>query len=376
MPQPERASVSEPPEETRPNEPVGPRDVTRPWSRARPPRIEPSADWPSGAQAHVERPEVSPATQDRLAVHLIWEGVLLVVTAVFVGVALASTAGAQVADIVRPVGYIGLVAAGLGLSLRTGTPNLAVGSIATATGVVGAHLAGTDGWSLWAAMAVAVAMAVAAGVVAGLIVAGLSVPAWAVTLAVALLVQAAAVRISSGQPVVLHGAGSYPAALWLAAFAAVSIGGGALWQISAVRTALSAARTTGDPGRWAGLPAGLGALAGLTGSSLLAGIGGVSLAVYLQVGDPLSGGISLTLIAFAAVLVGGVSVFGRRAGVLGTVLGVVIAQTTVFLLDVHAVPPYWLDVAIGVMALLGLGVNRALESITNALSRQRAGQPA
>jgi ribose/xylose/arabinose/galactoside ABC-type transport system permease subunit len=263
---------------------------------------------------------------------------------------------------------MGLIAAGLALSLRTGTPNLAVGSIAAATGVVGTHLASTDGWSLWTAMAAAVALAAATGFVAGLIVGGLSVPAWAVTLAVALLAQAAALAISGGQPVVLHGISSYPATLWLAVFAAVSIGGGALWLVPGVRTALSATRHAGDPGRRAGLPAGLGALAGLTGSSLLAGLGGVSLATYLQVSEPSSDGINLTLLALAAVLVGGVSVFGRRAGVFGTVLGVLIAQTLVFLLNVHAVSLYWLDAAIGGLAIVGLFVNRVMESITDTLS--------
>jgi hypothetical protein len=140
-----------------------------------------------------------------VAVYLIWEAILLVATAVLVGAALATTPHSNFADIVRPAGYAGLVAA---------------------------------------------------------------------------------------------------------------------WLVPGVRTTLSATRNAREPGRWAGLPAGLGALAGLTGSSLLAGAGGVSMAIYLGAGDPSSGGINLTLTSLAAVLVGGVSVFGRRAGVLGTVLGV------------------------------------------------------
>jgi ribose/xylose/arabinose/galactoside ABC-type transport system permease subunit len=109
-------------------------------------------------------------------------------------------------------------------------------------------------------------------------------------------------------------------------------------------------------------------VAGLTGSSLLAGLGGVALVTYLNVGDPSAGGINLTIIALAAVLLGGVSVFGRRAGVIGTVLGVVIIQTVLFVMNVHAVPSYWLDVPIGAIALFGLGVSRALESIADALN--------
>ena len=48
---------------------------------------------PLGAQA------ASPAASDRLAVHLIWEGVLLVIAAVLVGAALASTPEAHTSPI-------------------------------------------------------------------------------------------------------------------------------------------------------------------------------------------------------------------------------------------------------------------------------------
>jgi ribose/xylose/arabinose/galactoside ABC-type transport system permease subunit len=47
-------------------------------------------------------------------------------------------------------------------------------------------------------------MAVVVRLVTGLIVAGLSVPAWAATLAVALLMQAAVLGISNGQPIAYH----------------------------------------------------------------------------------------------------------------------------------------------------------------------------
>jgi ribose/xylose/arabinose/galactoside ABC-type transport system permease subunit len=85
-----------------------------------------------------------------------------------------------------------------------------------------------------------------------------------------------------------------------------------------------------------------------------------------------SDGLYLTLIAFAAIAVGGVSVYGRRGGVLGTVLGVVIVQTVVFLMEVHGFSASWVDVAIGGLLVFGLGVNRVLESTTEALNRRRA----
>ena len=311
------------------------------------------------------------AARDHPFVSLIWDGVLLIITVALVGAALSATHQAHLADIMRPVGYLGLIATGFALSLRTGTPNLAVGAIAGTTGVIGAHLA-TEGSSVWAAMAEGVAIATGAGLIAGLVVAALSVPAWAATLALAALAESAALGISDGQLIPLHVSGTYPAGQWIAAFASVSVAGGLLWLVPGVRSALSKTRSAGEPGRWAGLGPGLGAVIGLAGSSLLAGAGGASMAMYELAAQPPSNALNLTLIAFAATTVGGVSVYGRRAGVLGTVLGVVIVQTVLFLMTLHGISVTWFDFAIGGLIVLGLGVNRVLESITETLNRRRA----
>jgi ribose/xylose/arabinose/galactoside ABC-type transport system permease subunit len=316
------------------------------------------------------RPTAAPATRDGLFVNLAWEGILLVVTVVLVGVTMASTPAAHLDLIIRPLGYGGLIASGLALSLRTGTPNLAVGSIAAAAGVLGAHLASVDHWSQWVAMLAAVAMSAVFGLMTGLVVAGLSVPAWAATLVATLLLQSVTLGISGSEPVVLHITGTYPTTLWVTIAVVVSLGGAAVWLIPAVRTALSATRSPAEPGRWAGLSAGLGAVVGLTGSSLLAGAGGVALAYYDGFGDPAAGGFNLTLITLAAVLVGGVSVFGRRAGVAGTLLGVVLVQTVLLYLEVHGTSADWIDVPVFGLAVLGLGVSRATESITDALGQR------
>jgi ribose/xylose/arabinose/galactoside ABC-type transport system permease subunit len=309
------------------------------------------------------------AARDHPLVSLIWDGVLLVITVAVVVAALGSAHQAHLADIIRPVGYLGLIATGFALSLRTGTPNLAVGAIAATTGVIGAHLA-AEGSSVWAAMAEGAAIAAGAGLITGLVVAALSVPAWAATLALAALAESAGLGITNGQLIPLHVSSTYPAWQWFAAFAVVSVAGGLLWLVPGVRGALSKTRSAGEPGRWAGLGPGLGAVIGLAGSSLLAGVGGASMAMYEQAAQPPSDALNLTLFALAATAVGGVSVYGRRAGVLGTVLGVVIMQTVVFLMTLHALSVSWLYCALGGLVVVGLGVNRVLESITEALNRR------
>ncbi len=323
----------------------------------------------------LQRPPTAPsAMQDRLAVHLIWEGVLLITAAVLVIAALATTPGAHFADVIRPVGYAGLIASGLALSLRTGTPNLAVGYIAMTTGALGAHLASTNGWSLWVAMTLAVLLAGLGGLVTGLVTAALSVPAWAVTLGVAIFLQSVALGISGNNVFTVTTSGSYSTAQWLAIFVVVSVGGGALWLIPSVRTRLSMARNAREPGERADLRAGRGVVAGLAGSSLLAGVGGVSMTLYEGGANVASGADTLTIISLGAVLVGGVSVFGRRAGLLGTMFGVVIAEAIQFIAvaDIPQNGPSgaWIEVPIGGLVVLGLCVSRALESINGALDRR------
>jgi ribose/xylose/arabinose/galactoside ABC-type transport system permease subunit len=308
---------------------------------------------------------------DHPVVHLIWEVVLLVVAGVFVLVAVAGSHGASLAEIFGPVGYVGLIATGLALSLRTGTPNLAVGNFALFTGVIGVHLVTADGWSLWSAMTLAVVITVLIGLVTGVLVAVLSVPAWALTLGIAFLLQSASLGIIGSAGEELRHPGTYSTALWFVAFVVISAGGGVLWLSPAVRTLFSASRSASEPGQWAGLPAGLGAVVGLTGSSLLAGVGGVALALFQRFADPASDGVGLTAVAMAAVLVGGVSIFGRRAGVAGTILGVIIAESLNVILLVNNFSSSWYYVPFGLMIVFGLGVNRALESITDLVNRRR-----
>lgn len=320
-----------------------------------------------------ERPH-SPAPRDRLAAHLIWEGVLVVIVIALLVVLLATgpegRSGDMLAGLISRTGYYGLVAAGFALSLRTGTPNLAVGALAIATGSIGAHLARDAQWPPIAAMAVAVILVTIGGAVIGLLTGALSVPAWAVTFGAAFVILGL-VLATAGPGVVPLRAAPPPGVLWFVLFLLVSVGGALLWRLPAVREALSAARTSGEPGRWAGLRAGLGALVGITASSLLAAIGGVGFTTTLAASSPAAGD-TLTLAAVAAVLIGGASIFGRRAGIAGTVLGVLVvqlAQTILTLLGVEAAVATLVN---GVLLIIGLGVSRLLESVSTGLESPAA----
>ncbi|GAA4493119.1 hypothetical protein GCM10023191_030060 [Actinoallomurus oryzae] len=361
------------------------------WAQQRPPAPPPSGmpgqpppppyhpqqpqqpPWAYGPQAPPARPggPVAPdasAGRDRLLPHLVWEGVLLVVTAVLmIGVA-AGASGHGVESALSQAGYLGLLAAGLAFSLRTGSPNLAAGTITAFSGTLAAYLATGHGWGKFAALLVAVLLAAFIGLLLGALAVLLSVPSWALTLGAAAVLQAIMLKITHGMLIPIR-FGSYSTAMWYGIFFVVSVGGGALWLVPGVRGALGGARRTGDPARWTDPRGGLGVLAGLTGSSFLAGLAAVPLLMFFRQAEPDT--VTLTTLPLAAVLLGGVSVFGRRAGVFGTLFAVTILALIHWIIAYNGGSSWIGTLVVGLAAVVGLGVSRGIESITDTLNRAR-----
>jgi len=296
--------------------------------------------------------------------HLGWEAVLLLAV-----LAVAVTLGASHTDAYSHgtlwplLAWTGPVASGLALSFRTATPNLAVGLISTMSGWVCVNLV-VGGMSLVPAAIVGVLLALGVGAVLGVIVGLSSMPAWAVTLVAGLVVQGALMAGSDAANLkTIPGGVSKDTdfIVWAALFAVVSVGGGVLFAVvPGLRALLSANRPDADgvPGRWRATRL-LGALVGLAGSSAAAGFGGVLLVAWERVGQPSDTG--LLPYAVAAVLLGGVSVFGRRAGVFGVLLGVTLIGLVRLWEILDGAGSGIITLTFGLFALVGIGVNRLLE---------------
>jgi ribose transport system permease protein len=255
---------------------------------------------------------------------------------------------------------LGLVAAGFALSLRTATPNLAVSAFAGLAGVLYATLM-REGWPVMAAAAVAVLLVAAAGAALGTVVGLTSAPAWAVSLAGLAAALAASFTITdTSLPLTAGTIGETGMAMWALIFIAVSVGGGLLWLIPAVGDRLSANRLAGAPARFE--PARLvGALVGMTGSSLLAGVGGVVVAAHLKQAGPFGG--DQLFEAVGAVLLGGASVYGGRGGIAGTAVGVAFISMVTFALVVESVPASLLIAVPAVAIVVGVVVSRVMEVV-------------
>jgi ribose/xylose/arabinose/galactoside ABC-type transport system permease subunit len=266
-------------------------------------------------------PERGDPGMDRMAVHLVWELLLLLgcvgMYILFRQTHRAGVSGDALYDLLLTAASLGFITIGMALSLRAAAVNLAVGPIAAASAL---FFAGHSDRSLPATIGVTILLAAAVGLVIAVLVAGFHVPAWAATLAGAFGVivwiqkhTAAAENVATYQP-------ARQAYYWYGAFAALSLLGGVLGLVRPIRRAVGRFRPVGDPASRRG---GGGAMAflALVISSALAGLGGALLGLSSHSIAP-TDGLVTTGFALGVALVGGTSAYGRRGGIFGTVLAV------------------------------------------------------
>jgi ribose/xylose/arabinose/galactoside ABC-type transport system permease subunit len=307
-----------------------------------------------------------------LLAHIAWEAVLLLSALVVTVLAVSDGHVFHGSMIWAQLAALGVLAAGLALSLRTGTPNLAVASIASLAGVFYAQRL-ADGGSTTPALIVTGLVALAVGVVLALVTGLTGAPAWAVTLGGVGL--AGTVGLANGTTPKILASGPVSAGMFTvfaAVFVVGSIAGGLLWLVPGIRGAL---RTTTDDDRPAGLVRRLvAALVGLGGSSLLAGLAGVLDAG--RVGAAVFNSTQLELlIALGAVLLGGVSLTGRGGGIAGTALAVYLL-VVLNVLSVLKGAPVWaaLYLPATLAILVGVLVSRLIDW-TGTLGRRPVAEP-
>jgi ribose transport system permease protein len=92
-------------------------------------------------------------------------------------------------------------------------------------------------------------------------------------------------------------------------------------------------------------------------SGLLAGVDGVLVLSRLGAASPTSGTTD-NLNAVAAVVIGGASLFGGRGRMLGSVIGTLIISVLLTGLIIADVPPYWQEVAVGVVLIAAVYIDQ------------------
>jgi ribose/xylose/arabinose/galactoside ABC-type transport system permease subunit len=261
--------------------------------------------------------------RDRMAVHIVWEIVLL---AAVVGVAFllrredaGALRGARLDQLLVAAAALGLLTLGAGLTLRTGAVNLALGPVAVASGL---HFAEQGDHGIASALGTAAVAALALGLLLGLFVVIFHVPGWAASLAAAAGVIVFIERRHA--PVAVQG-GFEPtdqAMFLFAGFAALAVLGGLLGTLKAVLRSVGRFRPVADPARRRGTVAAALTAGAIAVSMPLAATAGVLIAAAATGPIRPSSGIDLTALAVGCALLGGTSAYGRRGGVFGTVFAV------------------------------------------------------
>ncbi|SDY11985.1 monosaccharide ABC transporter membrane protein, CUT2 family [Micromonospora pattaloongensis] len=313
--------------------------------------------------------------RDRMAVHFLWEVVLIAAAA---GVASllyrdypAAVQRPALDSLLVYATGLGLLALAAGLTLRTGAPNLAIGPVAVAAAL---HFAENGDGGVVVAVLVAAGGAAALGLVVAALAVGFHVPGWAASLAAAL---AAIVFIQQRSgPVELQGEydPTRHAIYLFAGFVTLALVGAAFGSIKAIRRAVGRFRPVADPAERRGPLA-----ATLTGGSIVvsmvvAAVAGVLLASSTSAPVTPSPGIEWSGLGLGIALLAGTSAFGRRGGVTGTVFAVALlalfityAELRGWNISLHAIA--------GVVLAVGLMVTRLVESFGRPRSARDTDEP-
>jgi rhamnose transport system permease protein len=262
-----------------------------------------------------------------------------------------------------------LLSLGETMVVLTRNVDLSIGSVLGLSAYVSANLFGKDHASIPEVFAVGLAIGLACGLANGLMVSLGRVPSLVVTLATLYIVRGIDTVIVSGNEVV---ASTLPSSFiqiaraniggvpYLAIGIAVLVGLGA-YYLRSFRSGreLYAIGSSPDAARLAGIPVTKRICTAFVISGAIAGIAGVLWASEYQTIDSTAGtGYELQVIA--AVVVGGVAIFGGSGSVVGAAVGALLLSTITSALYVLGISPFWDQAISGFLLLVAISLDRAI----------------
>ncbi len=267
----------------------------------------------------------------RLSLHWMRE-YAVVVTVVILFIALLASSpsfrtGANMANILSQSAIIGIMALGVGAVFIAGEFDLSIGAIYTVAALVGAS--SVERFGGIGGILVGVAAGAAMGLVNGLLVSIGRINAFMATLASSFLIGGLGVLLTKGTPVVVTDqhfldAGQaqlfglqFPVFVWLGVFAILAV----LLQFTKFGRRLYATGGNKDAARLSGVNVPLVKTLAFIISGSAAGLAGTIAASQVGSADP-NAGMTLVLTPIAAVVVGGISIYGGEGGVWRSVAGV------------------------------------------------------
>jgi rhamnose transport system permease protein len=237
------------------------------------------------------------------------------------------------------------------------------------------------GTSIVVVFLVGLGIGVAAGIVNGLLTTAGRVPSLVVTLATLYVIRGIDILVvGSGQVVASslpNGFSNIPqAAIGGVPYLAIAIAGVVVVAAYYLRTfrsgrELYAIGSNPDAARLAGIPIGRRILTAFVVSGALAGIAGVLWAAQYGTIDSTAGtGYELQVIA--AVVVGGVAIFGGSGSVVGAAIGALLLNTINSALYVLGISSFWDQAIAGALLLGAIALDRGINLQLTAALRRRS----
>lgn len=289
---------------------------------------------------------------------------LIVVVVVFSILSPSFLTASNISDMLVSSAILVVLAVGQQFAIVVAGIDLSIGSnLPWAVALLGFGV--THGWNLPLSIILAIAGGTVVGVVNGLVVTKLRINDFIVTLGTfgvmnglaLLLTDANAVPVPSGflQGLALNSVGPIRY-FWLVALVVAVIAYVVLFQTK-FGTHLLATGGNRDAARGMGIKVDRIRIAAYTISGLLVGVAAVLLVAHTGTADP-SLQTNQLLSSIAAVVLGGSSLFGGRASIVGTVAGALLLSVLVTGFTLLNISQYYQPIAVGLVVLMSAVLSR------------------
>ncbi|HEY6277527.1 MAG TPA: ABC transporter permease [Streptosporangiaceae bacterium] len=262
--------------------------------------------------------------------------------------------------------------------------DLSVGSVLGLSAYLSSSLFGKfPGIGIPVVFLAGIGIGLACGVANGLMVAIGRVPSLVVTLATLYIVRGVDILIVGGKEVIAQTLPNSFIAIprdgvlgipYLAIVVAALIGAGA-YYLRSFRSGrdLYAMGSSPEAARLAGIPVGRRVFTAFAASGAIAGLAGVLWAAQYETIDS-SAGTGYELQVIAAVVVGGVAIFGGSGSAVGAAIGALLLGTITSALYVLGISSIWDQAIAGFLLLVAIALDRLIAvRLTAALRRRSAG---
>jgi rhamnose transport system permease protein len=307
---------------------------------------------------------------------------LLVLVAVTAVVNPRFLSAQSIKDLLLGSTILAIMAVGQAIVVVTRNVDLSVSSVLGLSAfATGSLFVAAPGLPIPVALLIGMGLGAACGVVNGGLIAGTRVPALVVTLGTLYVLRGIDHTWAGGRQI---NAANMPAeflrmgtatvlgvpVLSLFAIVVVVVAGFFLRSYRSGRE-MYAIGSEPEAARLSGIPVGRRVFAAFVVSGTLAGLAGVLHAARFGTLDA-NAGLGMEFTVVAAVVVGGVAIFGGSGSVYGAAIGAVMLTTIGAALPVLGVSPFWQRAAVGALILVAIALDRALGArLANRLKGRR-----